>query len=344
MASVIVGVSGGVDSAVAVILLQEAGHEVCGVTVNTCGAGAVWKATHTAARRVCDELGITHVKLDLASAFNKNVIGDFVRQYGAGRTPNPCVVCNPGIKWSALLQYAEAQGYEYVATGHYARVDEAGGRWRLQRGVDRSKDQSYMLYRLQQRQLSHTILPLGDYTKEQVREIARAHGLHAADAGESQDICFIPDGDYKGFLRGRMEFRPGPIVDREGHVFGEHQGLAMYTVGQRKGLGVGGHRTLHVVAKDAQTNVLIVGSRDETMTSRCELSSVNWVSVAKPEDGATVQGEFECRYRTGPVAASLTVRGNGAEVELAEPRVCAPGQSGVLYDGDTVLAGGFIEA
>jgi tRNA-specific 2-thiouridylase len=347
---VTVCISGGVDSAVAALLLKRAGHEVAGLLLRVLPEAACedrWEATLEAARAVCDALGIPLEVLDVSGEFEREVIDVFARGYAEGLTPNPCVICNPAIKWGLALEHAIAGGAEWLATGHYARIERGVGEGRepgpcLLRGVDATKDQSYMLCRLTRGQLARTILPLGGYTKEQVRRIAREAGLPVAERDESQDICFIPDGDHGALLQSRVVSAPGPIVDLAGNVLAEHRGLIYYTVGQRRGLGIGAEQRLFVIRKDLEHNALIVGPRQNALTDECLLGEVNWVSVPAPPEGETIPGQVEVRYRTTPIDAELTVLPEGAGVCLREPAVCAPGQAAVMYDNDTLLCGGTI--
>jgi len=346
VARVMVAVSGGVDSAVAALLLTQQGHEVCGVTIQTVASAALeplWQDALDSAKQICDALDIPHQAVDLSAEFSAHVIGHFVSEYAVGRTPNPCVVCNPAIKWGHLLDHVIAGGYEHLATGHYARIRQSTGRCQLLRGKDPDKDQSYMLYRLSQQQLARTLLPLGEHTKDEVRKLAAANDLPVADKPESQDLCFIASENHTDFLRERIDFSPGPILDVAGNNLGEHQGLPAYTVGQRKGLGTAAPQPLYVIRKDVENNALIVGPREAVFVKTCRLSQLNWVSVPPPDYGSEVAGQLEVRYRTSPVNAVLKVVGKNAAAKLESPQVCAPGQSGVLYDDEVLLGGGVIE-
>lgn len=351
MARVTVCISGGVDSAVAALLLKHAGHEPAGLLLRVLPAGACddhWKGTLEAAGAVCEALSIPLVVLDVSGEFEREVIDAFARGYAEGLTPNPCVICNPAIKWGLALEHAIAGGAEWLATGHYARIERGVGNGRdpgprLLRGVDATKDQSYMLCRLTRGQLARTILPLGGYTKEQVRLIAREAALPVAERDESQDICFIPDGDHGALLHARTVPAPGPILDPAENQIGEHRGLIYYTVGQRKGLGIGAEERLFVIRKDPERNALIVGPHESTLTDECLVGELNWVSIPAPPEGETVCGQVEVRYRTRPIDAELTVLPESAHVRLRESTVCAPGQAAVLYDGDTLLCGGTIQ-
>lgn len=351
MARVTVCISGGVDSAVAALLLKRAGHEVAGLLLRVMPKRACddrRDATLEAAGAVCEALSIPLEVLDVSGEFEREVIGVFARGYAGGLTPNPCVICNPAIKWGLALEHAIAGGAEWLATGHYARIERRTGDGRepgprLLRGVDAAKDQSYMLCRLTREQLARTMLPLGGYIKEQVRRMAREAGLPVATHEESQDICFIPDGDHGEFLQSRVVSARGPIVELAGKVLGEHPGLIHYTVGQRKGLGIGAEERLFVIRKDTQRNALIVGPRESALTDECLLGDLNWVSMPAPPEGEAVRGQVEVRYRTRPIDAELLALPEGARVRLREPAVCAPGQAAVLYDGDTLLCGGAIQ-
>jgi tRNA-specific 2-thiouridylase len=359
---VVVGMSGGVDSSVAAALLVEAGHDVVGVTLR------VWpwhepkdgvkrfgsccsSETVDDAREVARTLEIPYYLLNSEREFDQTVIQSFTREYAAGRTPVPCVVCNQKVKFGSLLQRARAWDAVAVATGHYARIsqDPSSGRYLLWRGRDRQKDQSDFLWPLTQDQLAAARFPVGELQKEEVREKARALGLVTANKPESQEICFIPDDDYRGFLRSRIPgaFRPGPIVDARGAVLGEHAGIANYTVGQRRGLGLTGSRPRYVTALDTTRNAVVVGESHEVEVDRLWAAQVNLISQATLEAPLTVTAKI----RHGHVAAAATIRtvGNGGsddervEVRFDIPqRGVAPGQSVVFYDGDLVVGGGVI--
>ena len=355
MSRVMVAMRGGVDSSVAAALLVQQGHEVVGITMklfgedllaeppvrSCCSAEAVSRA-----RRSAHMLGLRHHTFNLIAEFEERVIAHFCHEYAAGRTPNPCLRCNQLIKWSDLLRRARGVGCAYLATGHYAVVEARNGRYALRRGRDRDKEQSYALCGLTQEQLAHTLLPLGEYSKQQVRSLAGELALPTAQVAESQDICFIPDGDYRSFLRGRVDFQPGPIRDTAGRILGTHQGLPAYTVGQRHGLGVGGGPPRYVVAKDLADNALIVGLRCELARRECELEEVNWVSIPPPVSGEAVEAQIELRYRARPVPGTVTVRGSQtAQLALAShDQAVSPGQAAVFYDGDLLLGGGIISS
>lgn len=359
-ASVMAAMSGGVDSSVCALLLQQAGYDVRGATMvlrggevlgdagkgegSTCGSARDVED----ARAVCRRLDIPHDAFDLRDRFDAAVIRPFCDAYLGGRTPNPCIDCNRFLKFEALQQRRRAMGLDYVATGHYARRrwDAATERWRLLRASDPAKDQSYVLYHLTQDTLAHMLFPLGELTKDEVREMARAHGFVTAEKPESQDICFVPDGDYAGFIAGRCgadtAFSPGEIVDREGRVLGEHAGLIRYTIGQRKGIGVAACEPLYVLGKDAFANQLIVGFKDELLSSGVVACDVNLISGGVLEGPREVQVKTHYRQRPVPAVAEQTGP-DELTVTFDEPqRAAAPGQAAVLYKGDIVLGGGTI--
>ena len=353
---VAVGLSGGVDSSVAAALLKEAGHEVTGVTMklwkegryaggagrDACfGPGEAEDVART--EELCGRLGIEYRTFDCAEAYEREILAHFRREWLAGRTPNPCVRCNAAMKFGLLPRLAREAGlvFDKFATGHYARVvRDEGGFWRLLRGVDRKKDQSYFLYRLGQEQLAGAMFPLGGMTKEQVRGEARRRGLAAAEKADSQDFY---GGEYAELLG--VEARPGRIVDTSGKVLGEHKGYWHYTPGQRKGLGIGGGKKLYVVEVNACRNEVVVGGEEETARRRVVLSEESWVLGRRPDPE---DGPVECKIRsTGePVAATwaLEERTGAGCVEFggAGVRGVAAGQSAVLYRGEEVLGGGVI--
>ena len=348
---VFAAMSGGVDSAAAALLLQQAGCDVTGVTLRLhhykdrpglCGSADDIET----ARSVAAGMGIPHVVLDLCDLFQKQVMDRFVWAYTHGRTPNPCIDCNREIKFGALLDWALDQGADAIATGHYARVrfDEAAHRWQLLRGADRRKDQTYFLYQLTQRQLAHLLLPVGDYEKPALRALAAAHGLSNAQKADSQDICFVPDGDYVSFLRqyGGVEPVPGDFVDESGQVLGRHQGLERYTAGQRRGLGVSADRPLYVVRKDLEKNTVVLGDEADLYSTAVWTEGFNWVSLS-PQAGP-VAVTAKTRYSQREAEAVLYPEDNGCvRVEFRLPqRAVAPGQSLVAYLGEAVVGGGVI--
>ena len=359
-ASVMAAMSGGVDSSVCALLLQEAGFDVRGATMVLRGGevlggagegeGSTCGSTRDVedARAVCRRLGILHDAFELRDRFDAAVVRPFCDAYLAGRTPNPCIDCNRFLKFETLQKRRREMGLDYVATGHYARRrwDEATGRWQLLRASDPAKDQSYVLYHLTQDTLAHMLFPLGELTKDEVRELARAHGFVTAEKPESQDICFVPDGDYAGFIEGHCgagaAFEPGEIVNREGRVLGEHAGLIRYTIGQRKGIGVAAREPLYVLGKDASANRLVVGFKDELLSSGVVACDVNLISGGVLEGPRKVQ--VKTHYRQRPVLATAEQTGpDELTVTFEEPqRAAAPGQAAVLYEGDIVLGGGTI--
>ena len=337
--------SGGVDSSVAVAILVEQGYDVIGVTLHVMPAAKTIPAATEDAGRAAKHLGISLEVVDVAGAFERFVITNFTQEYLAGRTPNPCIRCNRVIKFATLLEKAAEWGADYVATGHYARVKKRQGRWALRRGADRRKDQSYMLAALAQEQLGQTLFPLGEAAKDDVRELARAEGLPTAEREESQEACFIPDGDYRAFLLERLgKPKPGPILSADGELLGHHKGLIYYTIGQRRGLGISDPRPYYVTRLDAERNAVIVGHEEEVLRDSLVVRDINWVSLPPQSE------PFDClaqiRYRHTPTPATVMPTGNKLEVRLkkSQPAV-APGQSAVLYDDDGyVLAGGIIDA
>ncbi|MGE5618191.1 MAG: tRNA 2-thiouridine(34) synthase MnmA [Sphingomonadaceae bacterium] len=354
---VVVAMSGGVDSSVAAALLNQQGYDVVGVTLNVWPEKSLVEADtrHNAccsldsvedARRVADLLGIPHYTLNFRDVFDRTVIEDFAREYLRGRTPNPCVRCNRFVKFDALLAKSRALGAEYLATGHYARVARSDeGRYVLRRAVDASKDQSYALYSLTQEQLAHTLFPLGEMEKTETRRIAARLGLITARKPDSQEICFVPDNDYARFLRQRIPSaaRPGPILDQRGEVLGTHPGIAFFTVGQRKGLGLASSTPLYVLEIIPERNAVVVGERDALYSAGLIAGDVNWVSMEEPSGPVRVDARI--RYRAPEVPAMARVQGDGSLlVEFDEPqRAVSPGQAVVLYQGDRVVAGGTIE-
>ena len=355
MNRIAVAMSGGVDSSVAAWLLTQEGHQVIGVTMKLIEASCAREYPQTGccspeaiyrARATCHRLGIPHYTLNFVREFEQDVVQDFREAYANGRTPNPCLRCNEKVKFGALLRLLmTACGVEYVATGHYAVCQHVNGRVSLLRGADGTKDQSYALYGLTQDQLSHALFPLGRLTKKQVRRLAHQHNLPAAETPESQDLCFVPDGDYRDFLIERIEPSPGLICDQTGQTIGHHDGLWNYTVGQRSGLSVNSPQALYVIELDPHGNTVIVGPREELPRHWCVLRDVNWVSSAALPASESVEGEAEVRYRSTPTPASLTVTSEQtARVHLPNnSHTLTPGQSLVLYQDDFVVAGGVIE-
>lgn len=354
---IVVGMSGGVDSSVAAALLVEQGVEVIGVTLRVWPWREPEEATRkfgsccspetvADARAVARRLGIPYYLLNTEREFERAVIEPFARAYAEARTPVPCVACNRDVKFGSLLQRARAWDAVAVATGHYARItrETATGRFLLWRGRDARKDQSDFLWPLDQTQLEAARFPVGDLTKEAVREKARALGLETADKPESQEICFIPDDDYRGFLRRRMPetFGPGPIVDGQGAVLGQHEGLVNYTVGQRRGLGLSSRRPLYVTALDPGRNTLVVGEASAVEVDQLRAEQVNFIAIPALTGPLAVAAKI--RHSHEPAPATIEPHGQGAVLVRFEraQRAPAPGQSVVFYQGDLVVGGGII--
>ena len=356
---VLLGMSGGVDSSVAGYLLREQGYEVIGVTMKVwpqdcisraedkcCGPQAVADA-----RTVAHSLGIPHYVVDEADQFERLVIDYFSTEYQAGRTPNPCVMCNEKLKFGNLWNKAKALGCDYIATGHYAIIEHHTDRAILRKGVDLRKDQSYFLFSLRQPQLRRALTPLGKMTKLQIREIAHSLGLKVADKIDSQEICFVPGNDYKTFLRshlGESELHRGEIYDDDGNFISEHDGIELFTIGQRKGLPGGSQRPRYVVDLDPETNRVIVGGADDLVCDEFEVDRVNWHPIAGVNarwySSEIGKATVKIRYSHPGTNATLTPLENGrAHIRLHEPqRAVTPGQAAVFYDGDVVLGGGWI--
>ncbi len=351
---VVVGMSGGVDSSAAAAVLIDQGYDVIGITLKLwpqdcvsraedkcCGPQAVMDA-----RSVSHQLKIPYYLVDESADFQAQVIQYFADEYKAGRTPNPCVMCNEKLKFGTLLQRARQLGAHWIATGHYARVvhGEPGQRVLLKKGLDERKDQSYFLFSLRQEYLQHLLFPLGDHTKDASRDVARDCSLRTADKEESMEICFVPDNDYRAFLtQSRLvDPEPGDIVDLEGKVLGKHEGIAFYTIGQRRGLGIASSEPLYVLELDAKSNRVIVGPVNTLERPSFIIDRCNWIPFEKLE--SPIEATAKIRYNHPGTMATITpLEGQRARVDLSVPqRAITPGQACVLYDGDLVLGGGWI--
>ena len=357
---VLVAMSGGIDSTVSAMMLHEEGYEVIGVTMKTwdyANSGGNKKETGCCsldsindARQVAVDMGFHHFIVDIREDFGDYVIDNFVDEYLAGRTPNPCVLCNTHIKWSSLLKRADQLGCEFIATGHYAILNQQAGRHYVSRAVDDNKDQSYVLWGLSQECMARTRFPLGGYTKPQVRQMAADYGyVDLSKKGESYEICFVPDNDYRGFLRRKdptldARVKGGLFVDKHGNVLGEHDGYPFYTVGQRRGLGKAFGSPVYVTEIRPDTNQVVLGDVDELIRNSMQVGQVNWQKYAGVPAGT--EAVTKIRYRDNGTLSELHPVAGAADrvrVEfLANVRGIAPGQSAVFYDGDDLIGGGII--
>jgi tRNA-specific 2-thiouridylase len=351
---VVVAMSGGVDSSVAACLLKEQGYEVIGATMR------IWKGDdrnnpygccgvlHVEdARRVAQQIGIPFYVLNLEEEFERDVIRYFCDEYGEGRTPNPCILCNEKVKFGTFAKKALGLEADYLSTGHYARVEyeKRSGRILLKKGSDRKKDQSYVLFSLSQDQLGRALFPLGEYRKEEVRRKALDLGLRVHDKPESQEVCFIEEDSYHPFLQERLKgaIEPGPILDRSGKMLGTHKGVMFYTIGQRRGLGMARGIPLYVIGIDRGKNAIIVGEEKDVFADTFTVDSLNW--IANPREKSHLTAQVKIRYNHPGSAAVLSWTGDDElKVRFSTPqKAITPGQAAVFYDGDTVLGGGWIK-
>ncbi len=351
MQKVMVAMSGGVDSAVAASIIKNSGYECAGVTMRLLGDTACDKPCFSEenindARAVAQQVGVDYFVCDFSGDFKREVIDRFISAYENGFTPNPCIDCNRYMKFEKLFEAAKELGYEAVATGHYARVelDKTSGRYLLLKGKDLSKDQSYVLYSLTQEQLSRTLFPLGDYSKEEIRKIAEENGFVNAHKKDSQDICFVPDGDYSAFIKKQTgrEYPEGDYIDESGKVLGRHKGIINYTIGQRKGLGIALGKHVFVKEKNIKNNTVTLSDEPSLFYKTVIVGNVNLISVS--EISKPIRTCVKLRYRHSEQPATLYNTENGeVKVVFDKPqRAPSPGQAAVFYDGEKVLGGGII--
>ena len=343
---VVLGMSGGVDSSVAAYILQQEGYDVIGVTMSVIPCDDKFDESKHDAKRVAEDLEIPHYVMNFRDIFERKVINYFVDEYLQGRTPNPCVACNKFIKFDEFLKKAHELGADYIATGHYAKIekDSITDRYLMKRAIDMKKDQTYFLYNMTQYQLEHTLMPLGGYTKEKVREVAEKIDLNVFNKPDSEEICFIPDNDHGRFIKERAPEKvlPGKFVDKDGNVLGEHKGIVYYTVGQRKGLGIALGKRMFIQKIIPEENLIVLGDEEEIFKNKLFASELNIIPYEKLPSKLDITAKV--RYSMKESKAILTPSEDGAILEFKEPqRAITKGQSVVFYNGDIVVGGGTIK-
>lgn len=349
-----VAMSGGIDSSITALLLQEQGYDIVGITLQLWDSGEIQTGCCSSksvdeARAFAQKIGVPHYVVDVKDAFKACVVRNFVDEYMNARTPNPCVVCNPNVKWKYILQKAEELGCGKIATGHYAQISQQNGRFFVTRGTDVAKDQSYVMWRLSQEHLSKTVFPLGKYKKTEIKELAEKHGfIDLVKKSESQEICFIPDDDYRGFLRDYVPdidtiVKKGDFLSMDGKKIGEHQGFPFYTIGQRKGLGIALGVPAYVQSVDKESNTIKIGFRDDLLAHELFVSDVHFSKYDSFDEAANIM--VKIRYNTQPAPCVVEKQPNGWYKVVFENPVWAvtSGQSAVFYEGNDVIAGGVIE-
>lgn len=352
MSKVLMAMSGGIDSTMSAILLKEQGHELVGVTfipfdsnteIGCCATNAAIEA-----KQIADKLHFSHQVLDVRETFKNTVIQNFADEYMSGRTPNPCVVCNKAIKWGTLLELADKENCDFIATGHYAQIGTCGERYFIKKGADLSKDQSYFLWKLSSRQLARTLFPLGTYTKTQIRQMAAELGyIKLSQKKESQEICFVPDNNYRLFLRSYIPnfdeiVKPGDFIDTKGQIIGKHKGYPNYTIGQRKGLEIALGQPMYVTKTDASANTVTLGTRDDIMSTMFTASNFNFTKIDAPTNPIEVTARV--RYRSQGGTAVIAINEGKLTVKFNNPvDAVTPGQSAVFYQGDDLVGGAIID-